>query len=118
MRRLIFAGASAALSLPAGAAEIVCGREITSFEQAASELASDKRLVAIPNGGADFAAYKDERDGGLRQWYVTKPHYRDIKAVICRGLEQERGRFFIKVEASCFGAKPLCDRLVNAFKAN
>ena len=119
MRRRRLLGAALAVPLcgatcPAAAAEdLLCGRAVTSFEQIAAELARDSALKPIPNGGADFVAYGQEEP--LRQWYVTKPHYPGLKAVVCRFLQEEGGRFFVKVETRCFGPKPDCDRLAAAF---
>lgn len=69
-------------------------------------------MKGVPNGGADFTAYQDEP---LRMWFVTKPHFPEVKAVICRRIEQDKGEAFLAVDSRCFGDKVLCDRLVAAF---
>lgn len=94
--------------------DVVCGRTVTSFQQIAAELAKDPALKPVPNGGPDFTAYAEEQP--MRQWFVTKPHDPAVQAVICRALEQDGGRFFIRVESRCFGPKSTCDRLVAAFQ--
>lgn len=96
------------------AADEVCGRSVATFEQIRDELARDARLKPSPNGGADFIAYN--QDEPLRQWFVTRPGYPEVRAVICRALVQENGRYFIHVESRCFGPKPICDRLAAGFQ--
>ena len=110
---LALAGLLAA-GIAASAADDVCGRNVTSFQQIRDELARDGRLKPAANGGPDFTAY--EQAEPLRQWFVTRPGYPEVQAVVCRALVPENGRFFVKVESRCFGPKPTCDRLVAGFQ--
>lgn len=95
-------------------ADALCGREASSFEQLRDDLARDAGLKPSAAGGRDFVAY--EETSPPRQWFVTGPDFPNLKAVVCRSLVQEAGRFFVKTETRCFGPKLDCDKLSSAFQ--
>ena len=118
LSRLFACAVALTLTATTAWAEIVCGREITTFEKAATELAADEALVTLSTGGPNFLAYRETKDGVLRQWFLTKPGSQGVQAIICRALVQEGERYIVKVEARCFGPKRTCDTMVDAFRQN
>lgn len=95
-------------------ADALCGRGASSFEQLRDALARDAALKPSAAGGRDFVAY--EEASPPRQWFVSRPDFPNVKAVVCRSLVQEGARFFVKTETRCFGPKPDCDKLSSAFQ--
>ena len=105
-----------ALSATAASAEIICGREITTFGKAATEIAADEALITLSTGGPNFLAYRETKDGVLQQWFVTKLGSSGVQAIICRALIANGGRYEIKVQARCFGPARTCNAVIDAFR--
>jgi hypothetical protein len=91
----------------------LCGRPYETVYKVYDLVADTKGIKMIRNDDKYIAF---DRDPTGAWWTFVKTSHPAGPAAVCRKLVEDRGKFFVHMEAVCHGPKKHCDELIEGFQ--